>query len=274
MSQSRVLWRFLFAIPCLSLSAVGLASGGGGRAEFINFYAMLLHAIGFGGHGEHATEIIHKWQALPGSLLVLCLLVLGGLGFRAHCKKMCAEDVSPPQYFSLNAFFEMLMDFVINLAESLIGKAYKPFLPLMAGLFLFIFVSNLSGLVPGFPPATESLSTNLAMGFSVFLIYNYHGLKEHGASYAKQFMGPIWWMIPLILLIELIAHAARPLSLSLRLYGNIFGDHLVLSVFAGLTKGIFVVPLLFFGLLVASIQSFVFTLLSGIYISLAISHDH
>jgi F-type H+-transporting ATPase subunit a len=108
----------------------------------------------------------------------------------------------------------------------------------------------------------------------VFVTYNYAGIKEHGTHYIKQFLGPVVFLMPLMFLIETVAHLARPVSLSLRLLGNIFGDHLVLSVFTGLTYVILPSFLLFFGLLVASIQSFVFTLLSSIYISLAISHDH
>ena len=144
----------------------------------------------------------------------------------------------------------------------------------MCGLFLFILVSNLTGLVPGFVPSTESINTNLAMGLMVYVIYNLAGIKEHGWAYVKQFLGPVWWLAPLFFCIEFISHLARPMSLSLRLYGNIFGDHLVLSVFTGLTWLVLPAFLLFFGLLVAVLQSFVFTLLTGIYLSLALSHDH
>src|SRR5690606_6463329 len=138
----------------------------------------------------------------------------------------------------------------------------------------FIFFSNLSGLVPGFPPASESINTNLAMALVVFIIYQVAGLREHGPGYIKQFLGPIVWLSWLILPIELISHLARPVSLSLRLYGHIFGEHLVLSVFTGLTCLLVPAALLFFGVLVAFLQSFVFTLLSSIYISMAVSHDH
>jgi F-type H+-transporting ATPase subunit a len=100
------------------------------------------------------------------------------------------------------------------------------------------------------------------------------GIKEHGAGYIHQFTGPILFAAPLMLIIETVSHLARPFSLSLRLMGNIFGDHILLQVLTGLT--IFVVPglIMFFGLLVACIQSFIFTLLSGVYISMAVSHDH
>ncbi len=114
----------------------------------------------------------------------------------------------------------------------------------------------------------------MAMGIFAFLVYNVAGIKEHGVSYVKQFMGPFLVLAPLFIVLESISHAARPLSLSFRLTANIFGDHLLLGVFAGMVPLIVPALLLFFGLLVAFIQSFVFTVLTGIYINLAISHDH
>jgi F-type H+-transporting ATPase subunit a len=243
-----------------------LAAGGG--ATFINYYHIILSSFGMDEH--HIIE----WQATAGALLSFVILLFVGLRYKA--KVDAAEDhVEPDGKFSLRTVVEMVLEFVCDLGKSLIGAhQYEKFLPILCGLFLFIFVSNLTGLVPGFVPSTESINTNLAMGLSVFLVYNYAGIKEHGAHYIKQFLGPVLFLMPLMVVIELVAHLARPVSLSLRLYGNIFGDHLVLSVFTGLTYLVLPSFLLFFGLLVASLQSFVFTLLSGIYIAMAISHDH
>jgi F-type H+-transporting ATPase subunit a len=170
----------------------------------------------------------------------------------------------------------MIGEFIHDLGSNAIGpEKVRPFLPVLFAVFFFILISNLSGLVPGFTPATESINTTLVLGLFIFLVFNYAGIKEHGLfGYLKTYAGPVWWMMPLLFCIEMIGMMARPVSLSLRLYGNIFGDHLVLSVFTGLTKVILPSFLLFFGLLVACLQSFVFTLLSSIYISLATSHDH
>jgi F-type H+-transporting ATPase subunit a len=217
---------------------------------------------------------ILEWQSVVGGLLTLALITIMGLSFKKSVEAS-GDNCEPEGKFSLRTFIEMIFDFVNDLARDIIGeKSYGRFMFLLTGLFLFIFISNLSGLIPGFPPATESINTNLAMSGIVFLVYNWVGIKEHKGSYVKQFIGPLWWMAPLMVVIEVIAHIARPISLSLRLYGNIFGDHLVLSVFTGLTYVIVPAFLLFFGLLVASLQSFVFTLLIIIYISMAISHDH
>jgi F-type H+-transporting ATPase subunit a len=140
---------------------------------------------------------------------------------------------------------------------------------------MFILVSNLGGLIPGLVPATESISSNLAMGLMVFLIYNVAGFREHGWHYIKQFTGPMLAIAPLMFVIELIGHMVRPVSLSLRLMCNVFADHLLVGIFT--TNAPYVIvpsALLFFGVLVALVQSYLFTLLTSVYISMAVSHDH
>ena len=244
-----------------------LAAGGG--PKIISHYEILL--FNFFGLESHQVDL---WAPTVGGLLSLAILTLLGLGYRSAVMK-AGDDVVPDGRFSLRTVVEMLLDFVVGLVRDIIGKEKAaPFISLLTGTFLFILISNLSGLVPGFFPATESINTNLAMGISIFLVYNYAGIKEHGASYIKQFLGPMAFLAPLLFCIELVAHFARPVSLSLRLLGNIFGDHLVLSVFTGLTYLVVPAALLFFGLMVACLQSFVFTLLSSIYVKMAISHDH
>ena len=251
----------------LGLFAGGTALGAGGPgAKFINYYQILLSKLGVEGHAAD------EWIPVIGGFVSLAIITTIGLIYSSAMKN---ADISPPGRFSIAGIVDALLSFVQNLTSSILGeKPAATFLPLLASLFIFILISNLTGLVPGFIPATESINTNVAMALSVFVVYNIAGIKEHGGSYVKQFIGPVAFLAPLMVVIELIAHLARPMSLSLRLYGNIFGDHLVLSVFTGLTYLILPAFLLFFGLLVASLQSFVFTLLSSIYIALAISHDH
>ncbi len=127
-------------------------------------------------------------------------------------------------------------------------------------------------------PATDNLNTTLALGIFTFVVYNYYGLKEHGLAYLKHFLGPLLLLAPLMLPIELIGHAVRPLTLGLRLYGNIMADHTVLSVFVGMFEKLWFIPVpaIFYGMgiFVASMQAFVFTMLSMIYVSMAIAHDH
>jgi len=258
--------KYLTFGPMVLTAPAALAAGGAG-AEFINYYSMILEKFGMDKH--HASD----WVPVIGGLVTLVLMLMIGSKYKTAVNKS-KEDVVPDGKVSLRNGIEAILDFLNDLSHNVIGHDAPRYFPILAGIFLFILVSNLTGLVPGFLPATDSINTNLALGLCIFLVYNYAGIKEHGGSYVKQFLGPVAFMMPIMLVIELVAHLARPVSLSLRLYGNIFGDHLVLSVFTGLTYLVLPAFLLFFGLLVACLQSFVFTLLSSIYISMAVSHDH
>jgi len=161
------------------------------------------------------------------------------------------------------------------LTEMVIGPHDAPkYFPLVGTLFVYIFASNLLGLIPGFLPPTDNLNTTLALGTFVFLFYNYIGFRSNGVGYLKHFMGPVIWLAPLMFLIEMVSHIVRPISLGLRLRGNIYGDHMVLSIFTELTP--WFVPVIFnaLGVFVCFVQAFVFVLLTMVYISLSSSHDH
>ncbi|MBP6218172.1 MAG: F0F1 ATP synthase subunit A [Oligoflexales bacterium] len=231
----------------------------------LDYYHVLTNYLGF----DEAYSPI-----LSSVLTLVITIVLGYLYKKSTENKLQSGDLSPSDHLGLPAFMETIMSFLHGLSKEQCGKDYASFLPFLSGLFVFILFNNLTGLVPGFPPSTESFSANLVIGASVFLVYNYAGMREHKLSYAKQFMGPFLILAPLFIVLELISHAARPLSLSFRLTANIFGDHLLLGVFSAMTPLLVPSFLLFFGLLVACVQSFVFTMLSGIYIHMAISHDH
>jgi F-type H+-transporting ATPase subunit a len=259
---------FLAALAVGSTASQAFAAGGGG-ATFISYYGLLLNA--FGVTDPHMMEDL---KPFVGALVTLLITLV--VGFLYKSRVNASQDLTPSGKFNLRSVVEAIAEFVYDLGSNSIGSdKARAFMPVLFGVFFFILISNLSGLVPGFTPATESINTNLVLGLFIFLVFNYAGVKEHGFfGYLKTYAGPVLWMMPVLFVIEIIGMMARPVSLSLRLYGNIFGDHLVLSVFTGLTKLVFPSFLLFFGLLVACLQSFVFTLLSGIYISLATSHDH
>ena len=210
-----------------------------------------------------------------GAVLVLLLLVIMGIAIKG---KLSSESaVLPDSKISLNNFFQVIgLDFLFDIFESIMGsreKAIKYF-PLLAGSFFFILFLNLLGVVPGFLPPTGSLNTTLAFGILIFVLYNYYGFREHGIGYLRQFMGPVLFLAPLMIIIELISHLVRPVSLSLRLFMNITGDHMVLGVFTNLTH--LIIPAIFVGLgvFVSFLQAFIFTVLSAIYIALAESHSH
>ena len=215
-------------------------------------------------------DIVHVMSAL------LVLLFVGFAAFRYSAAVSGSGDAGlvPPPKFGLRNLFEVLADTVLGLMAGVMGeKAAKRYLPLVGTLFIFILFSNLLGLIPGFLPPTETLKTNLALSISVFVLSHVFGVREHGIKYFKHFLGPIWWLIPLMLPIELISHIARPVSLSMRLMGNIVGDHKLVGVFFGILPFVLPVPFMVMGVLVCVVQAVVFSLLTTVYISQAVAHE-
>lgn len=212
---------------------------------------------------------IHVFHAL------LALVILMLVGWRIRRSLTVARDpLIPEARFSIRNIFEIVVQAIQGQLHGIIGHGSEKYLPLIGGLFIFIFFCNILGVIPGFVPATDNLNTNLAMSLTVFLVYNYFGFKEHGIKYLKQFAGPVLWLAPLMFVIELLSHLFRPMSLSIRLFGNMYGDHMVLSIFSGLVP--LIVPIIFMilGIVVSLIQAFVFSVLSCVYIALAVSHEH
>ena len=169
---------------------------------------------------------------------------------------------------------EMTHEFVSEQSESIIGHGFERFVPYLTVLLLFILIGNLMGLVPGLESPTSNPVVPLGFAVVTFLYYHFHGIRANGWSYIKQFLGPVWWLYPLMLPIEIISHFARVLSLTVRLYANMFaGDMVTLAFFSLIPIG---VPLIFLGLHlgVAVIQAYVFMILATVYLSLAVAHDH
>ena len=211
----------------------------------------------------------HTFTAL---LVMALLLVLACLARRALSRS--ADPVVPEDSVSVRNVFELLVELVVGLSDGIIGLKGRKYVHLFGSFFIFILTANLFGLLPGFSPPTNNLNTTLGLGLVSFCAYHYFGMREHGAGYIKQFLGPMLVLAPFFLVLEGISHLVRPFSLALRLFGNMFGDHLVVEIFTDLTK--VGVPVLFYilGALVSVIQAFVFTLLSVIYVAMAISHEH
>ncbi|OPY90464.1 MAG: ATP synthase subunit a [Syntrophus sp. PtaU1.Bin208] len=174
--------------------------------------------------------------------------------------------------------FQNVMEVVIGGLNTLVmdtmGHHGKPFFPLIATIALFVLLSNLLGLVPGFGCPTANLNTNAAMAITVFVLTHVMGVKVHGAKYVKQFLGPVAWLAPLMLPIELVSHLVRPLSLSIRLFGNMEGGHIVIMVLLILAPFLVPVPILILKLLICFIQTLVFSLLSMMYIGGAMEEAH
>jgi len=174
----------------------------------------------------------------------------------------------------LQNFMEVIVSGIENMIVETMGEHGRPFFPLVATLAIFILVSNLIGLVPGFFPPTANINTTAACAVIVFVMTHVVGVKEHGVKYIKHFMGPIIWLAPMMFFIEVIGHFSRVISLTLRLFGNMNGHELVLMIFFGLAPFLVPLPMMLMGVLVSFIQAFVFMLLAMIYIQGSLEHAH
>jgi len=222
------------------------------------------HALVFAETHFSLTHVL--WTAL-----VLLIVLAGAFSYWRWTRR----SILPVPTFGLRAFVEMIADTAFGVMTEIMGeKQARRHLSLIGSLGIFILFSNLMALVPGFGVPTTTLKTNVALALLVFFATHYYGVREHGLAYFKQFLGPSVPLIPLMLPIEIISHLARPVSLSLRLLGNMVADHKVVFIFFGIFPLLLPVPFLFLGLLVCFIQAFVFCVLSMIYISMATAHDH
>jgi F-type H+-transporting ATPase subunit a len=209
------------------------------------------------------------------AILVMFFVIFGALKFKAAVSEKGLKGLIPPSVFNLRNLFELLTDVTFGLMTSVMGeKQAKRFLPFIGALAFFILFSNLMALIPAFGVPTTTLKTNAALAILVFLVTHYVGIKEHGAGYLKHFMGPLPAIAPLMFVIEVVSHLARPVSLALRLMGNMAADHKVVFSFFTLVPLFIPVPFLLLGVLVSIVQTVVFCLLSMVYISMALSHDH
>jgi F-type H+-transporting ATPase subunit a len=165
---------------------------------------------------------------------------------------------------------------VRGMIEDIIGPQGIKYFPVVMTFAVVILVSNLMGLFPLFMSPTAATSVTFALGIASFVYYNYIGIKENGiGAHLKHLAGPIWWIAPMIFLIELISNFIRPFALGIRLFGNMFADEQVVATVAGLKPGVtyWLLPVLLMplGVFVAFIQTFVFILLSQLYLS-EVSH--
>ena len=221
-------------------------------------------------------------HTLPASWLVFFMLTAMSLVVRRSIVSSRAQGGTlqyvPSSSFGARNIMEILIGGLLTLFETVFGdrKNAERYFPLIGTLFLYILLSNLMGVIPGFLPPTSDMSTNLAMAIVVFLVFNTAGIMANGLGYFKHLMGPLLAIAPMIFILEVVGLFVRPASLSLRLLGNMTGDHLVLGIFSSLAP--YVVPsiFLFLGIFVSFIQALVFSLLSVVYVALAVAHhdDH
>ena len=205
-------------------------------------------------------------NAVSMELLVFGVLLLYFIAVRASL------SVETPN--GLQHLAEMLNEGVEEQTEAIIGHGFERFTSYLTAMFLFILLANLVGLIPGLESPTANPTVPLGFAVVTFLYYHYHGIRVNKGAYIKQFIGPVWWLYWLLFPIEVISHLARVLSLTVRLYANMFaGDLLTIAFFSLVPVGI---PLVFLGLHlgVAVIQAYVFAVLGAIYLGLAVAHEH
>jgi F-type H+-transporting ATPase subunit a len=182
--------------------------------------------------------------------------------------------VVPDDRLTLRTVVEVFLDYWYNLAKDVMdAKRAKRYFPLIGASACFVFFANVLALFPGFPVATSSLSITLGCALVVFILFNLYGLKENGLNYIKHLAGPVWYLAPLIFVIELISLCVRPLTLALRLMLNMSVDHLLLAIFMGFLTIIVPIPVMVLGCIVVVVQTLVFTLLTCVYIGLATEHE-
>jgi F-type H+-transporting ATPase subunit a len=177
-------------------------------------------------------------------------------------------------------FMEVIVEAIWKLVDENIGHGWsRQLFPFICTIFLFILVCNFMGLVPGFTAATANVNTNAAMAIPVFLATHFYGIRVHGATYINHFLGPIRSVaaLPLMILmffVEVIGHFARPLTLTVRLFGNMIGKHIILLVLGIISPWILPTAILGLGVLVSLVQAFVFALLATLYLAGAVEHAH
>ena len=204
------------------------------------------------------------------AIMTLLLLLLFAVFFPLAARRYRREKPGGVQNF-----LEMIVEAFRSLLDDIIGHgAEKKYLAMIGTFGVFIFVANLFGLFFFLTPPTGVLSTTVALALISFVYFNAQGIKEQGVfGYLKHFMGPVLWLAPLFFVIEMIGNFARILSLSLRLFMNIYGEHTATGVFAGLAPIVVPWPLMVLGLFTALLQSFIFVTLTAVYISLGTAHE-
>jgi len=223
------------------------------------FLTEILSGLGLGHFAHEYQHVIYSW-------FVMLIMIIGGALLVRGVQLLPRKGQN---------FVEIVIEGLENFMVDITGPEGRTFFPFIATIFLYIFICNLIGLVPGFFSPTANINTTLSMAICTFILTHVIGVKYHGAKYLKHFLGPVWALAPLMFVIEGIGHLARVMSLSVRLFGNIFGKEKILGILFALA-GLFLAPLpiLFLGLLVSFIQAVVFMLLSIVYFAGAMEEAH
>jgi F-type H+-transporting ATPase subunit a len=228
--------------------------------------AAMLDALGF--HVEAGHPVIPNYLVM--TMLIVAVVTVVCLVMKSRL------SVENPGKFQI--LLEDAVTGVVGLLTEWIGPDGKRYLPVIATLGLFILLGNYAGLVPGLMAPTSNINVTVGLAITTWVYYHFQGFKKQGVvNYLKHFAVPPGapvWMAPLMLIIELISHSSRLLSLSLRLFGNIFGEELVILILGSIIPFIVPLPMMFLGLITGGLQAFIFVLLSIIYLQAAVAVEH
>ena len=256
------------------------------RFAFISFFSLISQTVMASGSGFTWSHFLLGWLEQPLvkigidpvpmlDLMVIALLIIvfayfAGKPFRK------TEMLEPSGRSNLSNFAEVIVSLILNFLSGTIrhGIGARPIIPILGTYGLFILILNLFGLVPGFNPPTDQFNVTIAFAVVIFFITHFLGIRQHGVAYIKQFLGPMPLLAPLMLPVEIVSHCVRPISLSIRLFGNMTGDHKVVMIFSSILAIGLPIPFMGLGILVSVLQAFVFVLLSAIYFELAMSEAH
>lgn len=237
----------------------------------------LLHSMGLDHHflagheAANTTVHLHAWLA---AFVLMGLAGLARMGLDAAKKRQGADRYVPSGSFDLVSGAEVFASGILGLMSDLLDKKdQRAFFPLIAGLFAYIFFCNIQSIVPGFLPPTDNVNTNVGMAIVVFLTFWGVALSRDAIGFLKHLAGPALFLVPLMFPLELISLCIRPVSLTIRLTANLYGDHQVFTILSGLIPVGVPSALLLLAILVSVVQAFVFSLLTVIYINLSLPHD-
>jgi F-type H+-transporting ATPase subunit a len=258
------------------------------HATFVTYLLKLFPALRNNAHNL-GTLILskksvegHHIDASATSLLVMMFII--GLAYMARGPLVnIKESVVPETKLSLRTFLELFLGFFYGLAKDAMGpERAKKYFPVVGTSALFVFFSNVLGLIPGMSPPTSSLNITFGTALLVFVLFNYYGIKKNGSAYFKHLFGP-WLGLPgipvniLIFVVELLSLCVRPITLAVRLMINMAVDHLIAGIFMGLVAVLLPIPTMILGMIVIVVQTIVFCLLTSVYIALAteeLDHAH
>ena len=217
----------------------------------------------------HGVQHRFAWNIPDHVIMALLVLVISTILFAIGSRHISRDNPGPLQHF-----MEMVVGGLKGLLHDVIGHGGERYLTIIAAFAVFIFIANMFGLFFFLQPPTSNVNTTFALSISAFLYYNIEGIRRQGLfGYLKHFMGPVLWLAPLMFIIEMIGNFARILSLGVRLFGNIFGEHTATGIFTGLVPVIAPMPMMALGIFGALLQTYVFIMLTTVYIAGAVAAE-